>query len=368
MSRSKRFGETASDYRILAGLTGDAVKTRMDHIRDFIVDVRRELHEPSAPLMRQARDFFCRLSPSAPSQEFVARTNQLFANQRGFVDLRPDAADRDYSALWLYTSSEGYDGAFTSVKHAFRAETINESDLRIATFLVELINIDLFNYWHANQADASFEGWVYRGMWMAERDFRELEQRIQERNIGNRYRSIPLALDSSSMDPEEALKFIRTGTGDVPVLQKIRILGLSKSSLAYYQHAYPSSLVSTICATKISKVSAFPREDEVLLRGGFYQLLNIRKTSDRVHGKPLRVVEMVTLNTNRDHPSAPQGIAGDAPRKLIGFLVTAERNRFCRDYYRSLNQPEDADMYERALSQKEAAFRNEYVEEPPWLS
>lgn len=107
-------------------------------------------------------------------------------------------------------------------------------------------------------------------------------------------------------------------------------------------------------------------EAEVLLRGGFYQLLSIHEACEYIQGKPLRVVEMVTMNTNRDHPSTPQGLAGNAARRLIGSLVTAERHRFCRDYHRNLNQPEDARLYEGALSEQEAVFRNEHNETPPW--
>ncbi|MEM9490152.1 MAG: hypothetical protein AAGC55_13470, partial [Myxococcota bacterium] len=190
--------------------------------------------------------------------------------------------------------------------------------------------------------------------------------RARERDIRNRYRSIPLALDSSSTDRQSAQQFlVDEVAGAVAVLQKIWIVGLSEPSLAFYQKRYPTSRISTICATRISQLSALPEEGEVLLRGGFYQILGVKQTFGQ--GMPLRLVEMVMMNTNRDHPSIPQGPAGDAPRKLFDALVTAERDRFCRDYHRDLNQVEDAALYESALSEREAAFRSEYGE-PPWLT
>lgn len=354
---------------MLAAFSADSVKQRMDQVRDYIMEVRSEYHSIDSQLMQGAAHFIRRLAPSVQDQRFLARLAALVAKPRGFVDLHPHLADKHFSALWLYTSSEGYDGAFTHVKRTFRDPRANPDELRLATFIVELINIDLFNFWYAEKGSASFDGWVWRGLWMTAQDFAELYSKAYDLNIKNRYRSIPLALDSSSTSREEALNFLKERKGEegeVPVLQKIRVLGLTEPSLACYIEAYPTSLVSTICATQISKLSAFPKEGEVLLRGGFYQLLDVLETSEMVHEKPLKVVEMVMMNTNRDHPSTPQGSHGDAPRKLIGSLVTSERIKFCRDYHEGKGQLHSANLYAEALEMESQAFRRQYGQNPPW--
>ncbi len=368
VARSKRFGETAEEYRLLAAFTGDAVRRRMDHVRDVIVGIRRDLHRGDTALMRQADESLRGLAPSARSLAFKTRLKRLLATEHGYADVHPEAADRDYSAVWLYTSTEGYDGAFTFAKRAFRTADASDADLHIATLLVELVTMDLYNYWHRDRRAVSFEGWVWRGMWMTTRDFHDLERRSRRPDVQGRYRSIPLALDSSSTDRDAALEFIKSGKGDVPVLQRIRVLGLSEPSLARYAAAFPQSPVSTICATDITKLSAFPREGEVLLRGGFYQLLNVYPADEVVDGRQVRVIEMVTMNTNRDHPSTPQGTAGRSARELIRSLVTAERTRFCRDYHLERGQHSDAGLYDSVLAGEAAAFRDAYGREPPWAS
>ena len=363
--RSARFGESQEDYRKLAAFSGDAVRTRMDRIRDLIVEVRRECQEPDGALMGRARDLFP--SPAAKSAKYGRYVDSLFGRRRGFADLFGAGLDQGYSALWLYTSNEGYDGPFTWAKNVFRSEESTADELRLATFLVELVNIDLFNYWWSNRATAALDDWVYRGLWMTARDFDDLEQKARNKQTAMRYRSIPLALDSSSTDPKQAKKFIEGGDGEVPVLQKIRLLGLSEASLACYRRSYPTSVVTTICATPVAAISAFPREGEVLLRGGVYQLLGVRPSQESFRGKPLRIVEMVTMTTNRDHPSTPQGAGGDAPRQLITRLISAERNMFCREHCRAEGAEEDAELYARALAGQEDSFRRDYGAAPPWL-
>ena len=368
VSRSERFGETAEEYRQLAAFSGEDVAARMDHVRDFIVEIRREILEPEAPLMAQAAAFVGGRSGPHPSAAFVTRLEALRTGAHGFADLRPEAVDHDYSAVWLYTSNEGYSGAFSAAKRSFRTADASPEDLRIATLLVELLTIDLYNYWYSNQRAATFEGWVWRGLWMTKRDFDDIERKRRAGDVRSRYRSIPLALDSASNDKDVALRFLETGAGDVPVLQRIWVHGLSDPSLSYYKTKFPSSPVSTICAVDISAISAFPRQGEVLLRGGFFQLLNVCPTTDRVRGKQVRVVEMVTMNTNRDHPATPQGPSGELARALIRSLVTAERTRYCVDYHREHGQPDDARLYAAALSDEEAAFRAQSGDEPPWAS
>ena len=85
------------------------------------------------------------------------------------------------------------------VRDVFRDdEAVNVQDIiTSAVFIVELINIDLFNMCYHHHEKKDFEGIVYRGITLPEEDF-TLFERLVEEPIGKRYISIPSSLWSSS--------------------------------------------------------------------------------------------------------------------------------------------------------------------------
>lgn len=361
--RSRRFVESSGDYRKLAAFSGEAVSQRMKMIRRFILEVRENEHRPGSELMQRARRLLESRTPNRVSHLFTEKKNLLFSRPRGFADLCANPPE-DYSAVWLYTSNEGYEALFAWVKDILRSTRATQDEVKLATFVVELINIDLYNYWYRNPQMAAYEGWMYRGMSMRQSDFDILADKGDSIDIKKRYRSIPLALDSYTTDIDKAQSFINLGKNEIPVLLSLRAISLSDSSLQFYHSLYPESVVSPICTTSLKELSRFP-EEEVLLRGGFYQILDVRHTQKRIEGEPLRIVEVATMNTNRDHPSTPQ--REKEARKLFGKLVAAERNLYCHRYCISRNNTEDANHYFRSLKNQEEYFKEQYNMQPPWL-
>jgi hypothetical protein len=78
-------------------------------------------------------------------------------------------------------------------------------------------------------------------------------------------------------------------------------------------------------------------------RGPFFQVLRLRRGDQSIGGKPLHVIEALTLTANRDHPSTMRlaGWEATAARDPFRTLVTAERFRRAAD---------------RAVAQDAAAF------------
>jgi hypothetical protein len=338
----------------------------MKVIRDFIPEVRQIEHQPDSELMLRTRNLLEARTPDRVSDMFLKKKDLLFSHSRGFADLCDSPPD-DYSAVWLYTSNEGYEALFVWAKNIFRSTRAAQDEIKLAVFIVELVNIDLFNYWYRNPETAAFQGWMYRGMSMGKPDFDTLADGGDSEDIWKRYRSVPLALDSCTTDRGKAESFINPMTDEVPVLLSIRAISLSDSSLGFYNSRYPESVVSPICTTSLEQLSRFP-ENEILLRGGFYHILDIRHSRKRVDRKPLRVVEVATMNANRDHPTTPQGPNGDGPRDLFRTLVEAERDLYCYRYYTDRHRNDDANHYAESLERRETNFRKSYDNTtPPWL-
>jgi len=238
---------------------------------------------------------------------------------------------------------------FEAVYRIFRAKGPLPQAVRTATALVELVNIDLYNHWKTNPAVRDYRGTVYRGMSISPENlqsFRDLAQQLP----GKRAFAVPLALNSSSTRLEATIPFMERGMASnpslVPVLQRIHVHGLSPVALETYQACYPGSVVSTICATPIGHLSRFPSEAEVLLRGPFFELVVITEhLTLRVSAKPVHVLEVVMMNSNRDHPSAPQTRAFNPARQLFNSLVSADKLEACAVLADELGLSGDSPLY-----------------------
>jgi hypothetical protein len=129
------------------------------------------------------------------------------------------------------------------------------------------------------------------------------------------------------------------------LLWRIHVVGLEPHLLNSYQSRFPKSVVSTICAVPVSKLSDFPHEREVLLRGPFFQVLNFFEEGT-IEGKPIHVLEVVMLNSNRDHFTTAELGKDDGPaRKLFGAIVSLRRNQFCLEYCERHGLHDDAAAY-----------------------
>src|SRR5262249_51803693 len=105
------------------------------------------------------------------------RLEKLFASPHDWVDRAAprEASESGYEAVRIYTSSIGYVLFQAVAKSIFRRFPLPaEDELTTAAFLVELLTIDLYNYWWADPLARAFEGVVYRGVNMTAADFADL--------------------------------------------------------------------------------------------------------------------------------------------------------------------------------------------------
>ncbi|KAG6853714.1 hypothetical protein C0991_002130 [Blastosporella zonata] len=272
----------------------------------------------------------------------------------------PSASDKnDYSAIRLYASSFGHREVFsivntilwTSVSDSQHAEELN-----IAVFLVELLNVDLFNYVslvpHAN----NFQGVAFRALPTSNEQLQSFKE-LAARSIPERYWAVPLALISASRNQETALAFAKGEVQGQPERQlflwRIHIVELEAELLQIYREKFPSSVVSTICAVPIQELSQFPEEDEVVLRGPFFQLIRMQEEIIEGVGS-VQVMDSVMLTVNRDHPSTMElgQTESDRARELIACLVGIGRAKACKKLAKEFGMLEDMPLYDQLIEEE----------------
>jgi len=261
----------------------------------------------------------------------------------------------DYDAVYLYTAETTYQQIFSFLNRVFRSELSEDSDrlLKSVVFLVELINIDLYNYiHHAGLKD--FEGVVYRGMGINREDFHAFST-ICDQPLSERYISIPLGMISASQKLHTPTQFIsqrlKEDPTKIPLMWKIHVISLEEKLLQVYHKMFPASVVSSICAVPISRLSCYPQEEEVLLRGPFFQVLNFYKQG-MVDGRPLYILEVVMLNSNRDHPSNVElGMKADLAQNVFRNIVSISRGHFCFEYCKKHGLVDDAVEYHKKIEE-----------------
>ena len=163
--------------------------------------------------------------------------------------------------------------------------------------------------------------------------------------IDKRYISIPLGLVSSSVDRSQAegVLSLQSDKAARLILMKIHVIGLDEEHLAFYRRRFPGNVVISICAVDIHELSYIQDEREVLLRGPFFQVLQLHEGGELLSGRPSEVLEMVMLSPNRDHLTSVQLQEQQeaAARKLFGTMVTVTRCQFCVFYSRGHELVED---------------------------
>jgi hypothetical protein len=326
----------------------DLVRTAINEIRAgwdryavFASDLQRLLFDTSPPEL------------DLPTAQRVER---LLAARRSWEDRSSSTRD-GYEAIRLYTSQAGYDLIFRAINAAFRSDRLGaEPDtLRAATFLVELLNVDLFHYRAAHTDADGYTGVVYRGMTLAPAEL-ELFEESSRGPIAERYVSVPLAMVSSSTDRNVAMRFAleeaARDTGRQPLLWEIQVLEMDKTLMGIYRDSFPDTVVTSLCAVPIWKLSEFPGENEVLLRGPHFQILDVSDCDLADFGRPVKRLRVVMHNTNRDHITAiaSNTDADKDERDLFRALVLCDRFRACAWLARESGRDEDGARYE-ALAQ-----------------
>ncbi|GLB33332.1 putative protein CC1G_03129 Coprinopsis cinerea okayama7 130 [Lyophyllum shimeji] len=332
-----KFGRDGSS-RSQTFYSGRNVSTRMESVRQAIIYVRENWrHYPS--LMTDLRSYIQELTNE--DAEISPHLPAVLSSYKVW-----NSHDGNLSVIRLYTSQAGYDQIFRIINQAFRTDDLTEQEkrLRCAVFLIELLNVDLFNYTLREGRSHNFQGTVYRGVIFSEDQLQDFKN-LATLPVAERYWAVPLAMMSASTDKEVALRGfagIDAITSDAistrhPFLWRIHVLELKPKYMRIYHDRFPSSVVSTICAVPIREVSEFAGEDEVLLRGPFFQLICLREELFEGRETPIHVMELVMINANRDHPStmelSPE--EGEKARQWFACLVGCGEPRSANNWPRS---------------------------------
>lgn len=258
------------------------------------------------------------------------------------------SSDREnYAALELYTTNDGYKKVFGYINQVFRKHDVTDVEARGAVALVELLTIDLYNFRLANVGCSkyyNFQDIVHRGL-SVDPAVLQAFQDLMKAPVDKRNFSVPLAFVSTSISQERIQEFLdKTERSKCRMHWKIHVHALDPMLLAQYQAKHPDSIVTTICAMPISRASEFPSEQEVLLRGAFFQILRIYEEQAGEH--TVWVIEMVMLNANRDHGSELAENHGEKAeqRKQFGQMCAATRYEICASLAQKYDLPE-AEQY-----------------------
>ena len=110
----------------------------------------------------------------------------------------------------------------------------------------------------------------------------------------------------------------------------MNVSNIDRDFLDFYHSFYPDSVVSSICAVPIENLSVFKDEEEVLLRGAFFHVINFYELERKVKNIPIKVVEVVMVNSNRDHLTG-SSFENTNARKLFNNLVGIQKFRKARE-------------------------------------
>lgn len=355
--RSKRYIQSENEFSKSANFNqikpfydGDSLTERMNKIRDGIIYIRENWSRYDE-FTDSVQNYITKNVEDEKAKEMI---EEVLETKRDWAKTSDDV-DSEFEAIRLYTSVKGYNEIFSLINRVFRDDASKGQLIIIAVFVVELMNIDLFNYCLSDARFDNFTGVVYRGMALKESDFGAFEA-LRNKEISGRYIAIPLSLMSASTSLRIANGFIKRELRECvdhkPLLMKIHVIELEAEYLDYYRSRFPTSVISTICAVDIKGLSLLPHEKEVILRGPFFQVLDFYD-GEVIENQTCKVLEMVMLNTNRDHISTMQLGEDSAPaRQLFGNMVAATRCKFAIKYYQEKELYSEAEKYDNLLTEK----------------
>ncbi|NEP53317.1 MAG: hypothetical protein F6K65_32760 [Moorea sp. SIO3C2] len=273
-----RFGDSTRDYcNFIRGsqsgiasdktpfFAGKNVDQRMSEIRPYIREIRQNWNDFDNYISNLEKLFFKENEDKYKGKELFRERLSKF---RDWIDRDSKKINKsqnlEYGAIKFYTSRDGYELIFRTMNKMFRDESeFTKNNFKSLVFLVELLNIDLYNYNKLNPGVSDFKdiNRVYRGLNMSQKEFEFIKEFMEEQDVKRRYISTPLGFLSASFKKGVAHSFIETVEDErCPVILETNIISLSSERLEIYENKYPSSIVSPICATKIDLLSDFPEE------------------------------------------------------------------------------------------------------------
>ena len=141
-----------------------------------------------------------------------------------------------------------------------------------------------------------------------------------------------------------------------PKLWDISVYGMDPAYLASYRRSFPHSIVTSMCAVPINGLSYYHVEDEVLLRGPFFQI--VRMHEDSLQGEALHVIQAVMLNSNRDHVTAIANNEGEdlRMREIFRDMAIASRSARCAQHAERCGLTADAEYYRSEAAHARTGF------------
>jgi hypothetical protein len=344
---------------------GQDADDRMREVRRAISDIRLSWGR-YAQFRDELKDFVERqaepeLIPGREDEwkEIPGLIRALLSSRKEWPERGDGQGDVGYSAVRLYTSEYGYKKIFQPMNTVFRNPDLTAEELRAVTFLVELLNIDLYRHIHTTPEANNFTGSTYRGMRITSEALDSIRKTAADNDLKNRYVAIPLSMMSTSNARESAMQFAaRTGRNNNPhaLLWDISVYGMDPAYLASYRRSFPDSIVTSMCAVPINGLSYYHVEDEVLLRGPFFQI--VRMYEDNLQGEALHVIQAVMLNSNRDHVTAIANNEGEdlRMREIFRDMAIASRSARCAQHAERCGLTADADYYRSEATRARTGF------------
>lgn len=341
--RDERFGESANTngkesfgkFSLEHGgfFVGEDVKARMNLIRNSILEVRKNWND------KNFRKKSIELLKNHIGGKSLLPVN--FFNDEWYELQKKPPTEQNCGLIKFYTSNIGYETIFKYMNSIFREEHDKEV-YDSAAFLVECMNIELYNLVKTEPEFSNFENTIYRGIMLDENTISNLLD-IKDLQVQSQKFAVPLSFMSCSKSQDVAKQFLEKQErrtyeekvrGFCPVLFKIHVTSLDKTFLDLYKSYYPTSIVSSICAVDIENISKYRKEQEVLLRGAFFQVLRFYESREMIDGKNVYVFELIMHNSNRDHITT-SAFENTNARRLFNTLIEIDRMKKCQNFFES---------------------------------
>ncbi|KAL9083865.1 MAG: hypothetical protein Q9165_008335 [Trypethelium subeluteriae] len=351
------FGQVLTNLSSQSVFSGEEEKRRTDVIRKGIQTVRHSWRRKDTQAeLRQHVVRFVESHHQKPNPELWEYLNGIVGNFDDYVDMREGemSAPRhnEYTAVEFYCSQIGYDFLFSLISQLLREDHIEDNALVAAATLVEYLTIELYNLRLSNLGDpryANFQGVTHRGMNVSPEVAEEYRRIADREDIRQRNFAVPLALVSTTTSSETMQKFAASEESDT-MHWIIHIYGLDPQLYQIYHEKYPDGIVTSICATPVGHISAFG-EQEILLRGAFFHIISMR--SETAGSRQTHTIEIMMLNTNRDHGTELSANEGDKKeqRDFFGKIIRASRYEICASLAREIST-KDTRAYEELAEQE----------------
>ena len=207
--RAERFGESANTngkesfgkFSLEHGgfFIGEDVKARMNLIRNSILEVRKNWNDKK--FRKKSIELF---------KNHIGGKSLLsvdFFNDEWYEFQKNSSAEQNCNLIKFYTSSDGYETIFKYMNSIFREEHKKEL-YDSAAFLVECMNIELYNLVKTEPEFSNFENTIYRGIVLDENTISDL-LKIKKLSVENRKFAVPLSFMSCSKSQDVAKQFLK---------------------------------------------------------------------------------------------------------------------------------------------------------------